>query len=154
VRLEQTFDAVLMMFAVLGYQTSEDHVLAALRTARSHLTKGGKLLCDFWYGPAVLAQRPSSRTRTLDSPEGPIRRTASARLDVLRRICTIDIAWNVPGQCDEFSEQHVVRYFFPEEIEQIAKAAGFAAHRMGAWPATDKPADATTWNSFLLTHAI
>lgn len=37
VDLGQTFDAVLMMFAVLGYQTENADVLAALRAARPHL---------------------------------------------------------------------------------------------------------------------
>ena len=53
----QTFDAVLMMFAVLGYQARNADVQAALATVRRHLTPGGLFFCDFWYGPAVLAQR-------------------------------------------------------------------------------------------------
>lgn len=49
--LDRSFDAVLMMFAVLGYQTTNAEVLAALDTARRHLTPGGLLIFDLWYGP-------------------------------------------------------------------------------------------------------
>src|ERR1043166_4836147 len=51
VRLGETFDAVLMMFAVLGYQTTNEQVLNALKTARCHLHDGGLLFADVWYGP-------------------------------------------------------------------------------------------------------
>lgn len=63
--LNQTFDVVLMMFAVLGYQYSNADVLEALKTARQHLRKGGLLIFDIWYGPAVLAIRPSDRVKFL-----------------------------------------------------------------------------------------
>ena len=60
-RLETTFDAVLMMFAVLGYQHTNAEVLGALATARAHLEVGGLLAFDVWYGPAVLRERPGHR---------------------------------------------------------------------------------------------
>src|SRR5262249_50342723 len=56
--LGRRFDAVLMMFAVLGYQRENADVLAALATAHRHLRKGGLLVFDIWYGPAVLHERP------------------------------------------------------------------------------------------------
>lgn len=55
--LRETYDAVLMMFAVLGYQLENEEVIIALKTARRHLRPKGLLLMDFWYGPGVLAQR-------------------------------------------------------------------------------------------------
>lgn len=153
-RVDQEFDAVIMMFAVLGYQVEDADVLATLRTARRHLQPGGRLLCDFWYGPAVLHQRPTARTRDLVTSQGPIARTASARLDPARRTCTVDISWRGPGADDSRSEQHVVRYFFPTEIESWLNTSDFVLDRIGAWPETDRPADDTTWNGFLLAKAV
>src|SRR6266487_7144142 len=48
------FDAGLFMFAVLGYLSSNEDLLAALCNARRHIRKGGLLVFDVWYGPAVL----------------------------------------------------------------------------------------------------
>jgi len=39
--LGQSFDAILMMFAVLSYQRTNDDVLDALCTVRQHLQPGG-----------------------------------------------------------------------------------------------------------------
>lgn len=55
----QILDAVLMMFTVLGYQLENEDVAAALRTVRKHLRPGGVFIFDVWYGPTVLAIRPS-----------------------------------------------------------------------------------------------
>src|SRR6266567_6453352 len=66
--LRREFDAVVMMFAVLGYQVTNEAVQAALASARRHLAAGGLLFGDLWYGPAVLAQRPSERVKVIELP--------------------------------------------------------------------------------------
>src|SRR5262245_4784257 len=65
--LGRQFDAALMMFAVLGYQLENADVLAALKTARTHLARGGLFLFDVWYGPAVLQQKPSQRVKVMST---------------------------------------------------------------------------------------
>ena len=87
--LTETFDAALMMFAVLGYQLENADVLAALETARRHLRPGGLLLFDVWFGPAVLSTKPSHRSKTFASTDGELERTSSGELDVLRHRCTV-----------------------------------------------------------------
>lgn len=152
-RIGQSFDAVIMMFAVLGYQITDSDIIATLQTARTHLKPGGRLLCDFWYGPAVLAQRPSARTRDIDTPEGRITRTASSRMDTGRRVCTVDISWQGAGAGEARTEQHAMRYFFRDELESFLGGAGFELLRLGAWPETEMPADESTWNAYLLATA-
>jgi len=152
--IDRKFDVVIMMFAVLGYQTSDGDIMAALRAARAHLTAGGRLLCDFWYGPAVLSQRPSARTREIDSPAGRITRSASSRLDAERRIATVDIGWRGPGFREARAEQHVMRYFFRDELEVSLRIAGFELVQVGAWPEWERPADETTWNAYVLATAV
>src|SRR5919199_1319404 len=79
--LADRFDAVLMMFAVLGYQTANADARAALASVRRHLRPGGLFMCDLWYGPAVLRQRPSERVRVLDTAHGQVIRVAAGDLD-------------------------------------------------------------------------
>ena len=84
VDLGQQFDAVLMMFAVLSYQLTNDDVQAALRTVHRHLKPGGLFVGDVWYGPAVLAIHPSDRVKVIPTEDGEVIRIASGHLDVYR----------------------------------------------------------------------
>ncbi len=47
------YDAAIMMFAVIGYLTTNEDVLAGLRNIRKHMKIGALLICDFWNGPSV-----------------------------------------------------------------------------------------------------
>jgi len=64
-RLQRTYDAVIAIFHVMSYQTSNEDVSAAFATVREHLTPGGVFLFDFWYGPAVLTETPSIRIKRI-----------------------------------------------------------------------------------------
>jgi SAM-dependent methyltransferase len=89
-KLDRNFDAVLMMFAVLGYQLTNEDVLAALKTVRNHLKPGGLLICDVWYGPAVLAIRPGDKIRTIPTADGKVIRLASGNLDIYHHLATVN----------------------------------------------------------------
>lgn len=147
-RSDRRFDATLMMFAVLGYQLEDEDVIAALRTARAHLLDGGVLLFDCWYGPAVLHQRPSDRTKTVETPAGSIRRQTLSRLNLPRR--RIDIDFDVEqtreGRSTRSKESHAVRFFFQEDLERFLAAADFELLRVGVMPEFDRDPDESTWN--------
>ena len=83
--LEETFDATVIMFAVFGYLTRDEQLRAALGGVRRHLRPGGVLFADVWYGPAVLAQRPSERVKVIDTRDGgQLIRAAASQLDTRR----------------------------------------------------------------------
>jgi predicted TPR repeat methyltransferase len=78
VRSGEHFDAVVSLFHVMSYQTTNADLQG--RTAAAHLRPGGLFLFDFWYGPAVLDQRPEAREaleddsiRSRASPAGSAR---------------------------------------------------------------------------------
>lgn len=149
VELGETFDAVLMMFAVLGYQLEDADVRSVLRTARRHVRPNGFLVFDIWYGPAVLAQGPQERVRTIEQAGSTWVRTSSGRLDARRHCCHVDFHLrHMQGgsMIEETRENHTVRYFFPEEIERFLSDSGFHLLRLGAFPAFDREPDHTTWN--------
>ena len=149
VRLGREVDVVLLLFAVLGYQLSNDDVLAALQTARAHLRSGGLLIFDVWYGPAVLHERPSSRLRTIEKGDGRLVRASDGRLDVRRHLCTVDFRisdFEADRLVAESVERHEMRYFFPLELELFLVTTGFSLLRLGAFPDIDRDPDETTWN--------
>jgi SAM-dependent methyltransferase len=154
--LDRSYDAALMMFAVLGYQTGNADVAAALTAARRHLEPGGLLVLDVWYGPAVLSQRPADRVKLISAPNGTILRAASGELDVRRHLCAVRYhLWHMLDDrvVAETTEEHVMRYFFPMELEYFLAQAGLALARLGAFPNIERDADETTWNVTVVARA-
>jgi SAM-dependent methyltransferase len=157
IRLARRFDAVLMMFAVLGYQTEEADVRAALRTARHHLVPGGLLVCDVWYGPAVISQKPSDRVREIPTEHGKILRHSSGVLEPQRNLCHVRIRLQEvrgDGGARETVEEHTMRFFFPEELAAFLEQSGFSLIRLGAFPEFDRDPDGTTWNVMAVAKAL
>ena len=158
VDLKQSFDAVLMMFAVLGYQLDNTDVLSALRTARRHLRSDGIFVFDVWYGPAVLHERPSQRIKVIPGEEGEqILRVTSGELDTNRQVCNVHYhVWKLKeGKLTgEAEENHFMRYFFPLELNLLLECSGFAPIRLGTFPELDKDPDETNWTVLGVARAV
>jgi SAM-dependent methyltransferase len=154
VQLERRFDAVIALFHVTSYQTKDADLRAMFATASRHLLPAGVFLFDVWHGPAVLAQRPERRVKRVADTALEVTRTATPRLDVERH--TVKVTYDVEcrdrrsGEVVRFSEDHLVRYLFPEEIEQLAAGAGMHAIRSEEFVAGRPPSPATWGVAYLL----
>lgn len=150
------FDVATLMFAVLGYMTSNEAVLAALRNARAHLEPGGLLAFDCWYGPAVLSVRPDERVRVVDHASGQTIRSASTAIDSYNHLANVTFKlWSVVG--DRYlgysEETHTMRYFFPQELKLLLESAGFNMVSLASFPGNAQPTD-DTWNVFCVAKAV
>jgi SAM-dependent methyltransferase len=157
VDLERQFDAVVIMFAVLGYQLTNEDVRASLTAARKHLKTGGILAFDVWYGPAVLHERPSHRFRTVRTANGETLRASSGELDVNRHLCHVNFRiWTLEGDrlVSASEENHTTRFFFPLELEFFLQTCGFAPIRLGAFPEFRSEASENTWNVLQTARAV
>jgi SAM-dependent methyltransferase len=157
VDLGEQFDAVVMMFAVLGYQLTNADVLAALGAARRHLHPGGLFFADAWYGPAVLRERPSDRVKVLDTPAGQVIRVASGELDVRHQLCSVRYhVWRIEDGrvAGETTERHRVRYFFPLELELFVAESGLDLQRLGGFPEIERDPDESTWSLSVVARAV
>ena len=154
--LGESFDAVVMMFAVLGYQVSNAEVLGALATVRRHLESGGLFVADAWYGPAVLRERPTDRIKVQDTPGGQVIRAASGELDVRHQVCHVRYhVWRVEDRqpLRNTTEHHRMRFFFPRELELLLERSGFEVVRLGQFPELDREPDERSWNIMLVARA-
>lgn len=143
------YDAVIMMFAVLGYQQENNDVLAALKTVSKHLKKGGIFICDVWYGPAVLNQKPGERVRVIEAGDTKTIRVSSGKLDIFRHQVNVHFhLWNIKGDrvVAETQEDHTMRFFFPQELFLLFKIAGLEVKRIGVFPEWNLKPTEDTWN--------
>ncbi len=128
------FDAALLMFAVLGYQHANGDVLATFSNVHRHLRPGGLLAFDAWYGPGVLADPPGRRSRIVETPGGPLTRAVTSELDVRRHLCRVHymLSRSEGARAVNVAEEtHVVRYFFPMELELMLERVGLRAAGAG-----------------------
>jgi SAM-dependent methyltransferase len=126
--LGRTFDAVISLFHVMSYQTTNQSLQAAFQVATDHLVPGGLFFFDVWHGPAVLSQGPSERVKEAADERYTVKRTARPELDTNRG--TVKVLYQVncenrqSGEKFEFSEEHIMRYLFPTEVDLLAGNCG------------------------------
>lgn len=149
VDLGHRFEAVLMMFAVLGYQHENADLMAALATVHRHLEPNGLFVFDVWNGPAVLSDRPGQRIRTVKEGGTRIIRTTETRLDAVHHRCHVRFGvLRIDGDrvTDEQDEEHTMRFFFPQELDLALGCAGLRLLDLRGFPDYDSPPDERAWN--------
>ena len=153
--LGQTFDAVVCLFHVLSYQTTNEDLKAVFSVARRHLRPGGCFVFDFWYGPAVLNLRPEIRDKVLEDDVLRVRRHATPTLYSNENLVQVDFDLDLfnkqTRQTTAIRESHRMRYLFLPEIQQFTQDAGLEF--LGAWQwLTDKAPGLDSWSVVCLAR--
>jgi len=155
--LHHTFDAAICMFAVLGYQTSNQALYAALRTARRHLKPGGLFVCDFWYGPAVLKQQARDRVKIVADGGDRIIRTSVVSTQPDRDIVLVSthiLRLRGDRVIAESEEMHPMRYFFQPEIDFFLSQAGLELIAFCPCGCLDVAPTDSHWNVSVVARAM
>lgn len=157
VRLGRQFDVVTSLFHVVGYQRTNEDLMAALATAYEHLPSGGVFLFDFWYGPAVLSEKPEVRIKRLDDGVTSLVRIAEPVTRYNDNIVEVHYDLFVRNKADgvqeEFKEKHEMRYLFIPEIHFLAQAGGWAVLESGEWMTAAIPSE-KTWGVYTVLKKI
>jgi SAM-dependent methyltransferase len=157
VRLGRQFDAVISLFHVVSYQTTDDDAAAIFATAAEHLRPGGLFVFDVWYGPAVLSQRPAVRVKRMRNAQIAVTRTAEPSLhpnanvvDVHYEVFATDLA---TGRIARIEEDHSMRYFFMPEFRAFGQIAGLVLEHAEEWMTGREPS-ADTWGVCLAMRKV
>jgi SAM-dependent methyltransferase len=147
-RIDSKFDVVASLFHVVSYQITERRLNAQFETAATHLNKDGLFIFDFWYGPAVLSQRPSVRTKRLSDEYIAITRLAEPVIRDTENVVEVNydlfVLDRATGLATELRETHEMRYLFLPEIDLLLGAHGFVRERAEEWM-TGKPPSLDSW---------
>jgi SAM-dependent methyltransferase len=148
VRTGNIYDVVISLFHVMSYQTSNADLAAAFETASVHLQPGGLFLFDFWYGPAVLSQRPEVRIKRLEDGDIRVTRIAEPVMqvneDVVEVNYTVLIEVKASMKIEQVKEQHRMRYLFLPEL-RCYFSGKFSESRSHAWMEAVPP-NVDTWS--------
>lgn len=155
--LERSFDVVLSMFAVMGYQTSNTDLEQAIQSVHRHLDPGGLFIFDGWFGPAVLAQRPAERTKIIATDTGRVMRHALPELDIINHIVRVTykvIHLQDDTLVDEIDEVHEMRFFFYQEVEYFLQKGGFQLLKLSPFLELDRPITENDWNMTVIARKV
>ncbi|MEJ2452104.1 MAG: class I SAM-dependent methyltransferase [Gammaproteobacteria bacterium] len=148
VRTNKVYDAVISLFHVISYQTTNNDLQAAFATVSAHLKSGGLFLFDCWYGPAVLSDPPAVRVKRLEDNEIDVLRIAEPVMrhneniaDVNYQVMIIDRA---SGRTEQIRETHKMRYLFLPEITGYLTANGLGLVHAEEW-VSGRPVGSDTW---------
>jgi SAM-dependent methyltransferase len=157
VRVGKKFDVVTSLFHVMSYQITNDDLKAAVNTASEHLSSGGIFVFDFWYGPAVLTERPAIRVKRLQGQGIELVRTAEPLVRYNDNIVEVDYEVFVRNQVDDshgqFKEHHEMRYLFLPEIQEFASSLGWSILETGEWMTGAAPTE-KTWGVYTVLRKL
>jgi len=147
-RARKKFDAAISLFHVASYQTSNQDLRDFFKTADHHLEIGGIFVFDLWYGPAVLAQKPSRRLKNLENNSLKIKREAIPHIDYDKNIVEVKYNIAITKKHDltelNIEETHKMRYLFLPEIELFCEECNFKILNVEEW-LTKKPPSPESW---------
>lgn len=152
-RLGGTFDAVLSLFHVMSYQTTDADLRAAIKTAAVHLKPGGLFLFDFWHGPAVVADPPVVRVKRLADAALEVTRLAEPDIQMAQKCVVVNydifLKDKATGRLSEVRESHPMRYLFLDELAGLLAEQGLAVVDSGGWRSA-RPLGPDTWYGFVV----
>ena len=147
------YNIVISLFHVVSYQQTNNDLFKALSTAYNHLDSGGIFIFDFWYGPAVLTDRPQVRVKKIENESFHLFRITTPKLYPNKNCVDLDfqifVKDKLKDEIFEFSEVHRMRYFFKPELEVALSNIGFKILEFGEWMTGNIPND-STWGVYCI----
>ena len=147
--IAKTFDAVISLFHVASYQTSNQDILQFFNTASRHLKAGGIFIFDCWYGPAVLTDPPVVRIKRLKNDQITVSRIAEPVMHPNTNVVDVNyevlIYDNQNTHIAKFHEKHPMRYYFYPECQSHLQTSQFDIIDFQEW-LTGKTPDFNSWN--------
>ncbi|GLI36593.1 class I SAM-dependent methyltransferase [Geobacter hydrogenophilus] len=148
-RLDEKFDAAVALFHVMSYQLTNDDLRASFESICRCLNPGGVFIFDFWYGPAVLTDRPTVRVKRLQDEAVELTRIAEPQMFAAEN--RVDVNYHVilrdkeNGRIEEIFETHSMRYLFSPEVSIFSELTGFSVEDSFEY-LTGKVLGYDTWN--------
>jgi SAM-dependent methyltransferase len=158
ISLPLKFDCCLALFAVMGYVTDDSDLRKAFLKIREHLERGGIFIFDVWNGLAVLKHLPEDRMKEVEDDTLRIKRFAHPTLRASNNLCDVDYrliaSKKSSKEVSEINEKHVVRYYFPREIENYLEHAGFEVLKICPFLDLDGEVTEDVWNMTVVARAV
>jgi SAM-dependent methyltransferase len=157
INLNKKYDAVISLFHVISYQTTNKNLKMVFTNAAKHLKIGGLFIFDFWYSPAVYKQIPSIRIKRISDEKVKITRLAEPKIfhneNKVEVKYTIFVKNVMTDQTQVFQEVHPMRHFSLPELDMISNDHGFKYIKSEEF-LTGNQASENTWGLCMVLRKI
>lgn len=154
---EQTFDGVIAMFNVMGYQIENNDMQRTLGGVSKCLKKGGVFIFDCWYAPAVLRDPPTDKVKEITAKGQRLIRLTKSQLELNKDVVNISFqVLNIKGGkiLDEVNENHPMRYFTLPGLEYFLQKSGLELVNTYDWMEMSSPASGRKWDVFVVARKV
>ena len=142
------FDAVISLFHVMSYMVTDEDLNSAMQTVKKHLNEKGLFIFDCWHGPAVLKDKPVSRTKHFENEFVSVKRTSYPTLFKDQNVVDIDFEILIHNKKKNenlvLNETHKMQFLFEDKLLQLLKKNGLELIHSEEWM-TGKPLSDNTW---------
>ena len=141
---EEQFDVVIAMFDVVSYMSTNFDIKKMFDNISKYLKKGGILIFDAWYGPAVLHLRPYTRIGRWKNEEVSITRISNPEMNYNNNICTVNYEIyieDINQGITKINEKHPMRYFFLAELDELFATQNFSREKSVEWFTMNEPSE-------------
>jgi len=154
--LGRVFDAIIAMFAVMGYQTKNRDFENTITSVKKHLKRGGLFIFDVWHGPAVIIQKPEDRVKIIAKDDYKIIRIAKPILKINEHVVEVNYTlMKIKNNeiINETNESHEMRFFFYQELKYILEKNGFELIQISPFLKGQNTPNETDWNVIVIAKA-
>jgi SAM-dependent methyltransferase len=143
------FDAVLILFAALGYQIADVDVSATLANVRRHLRRGGVAILDVWNAPTAFGEGLQDRVGIVEQPGRQLIKTSMRTVDPSGAFVNVRVrVWDIRGTtvADAADETHRMRPFSQAELERALRSSALEPRAFVDFPDLDRRVTASTFD--------
>lgn len=154
--LGSKFDIAVSLFHVMSYLTTNEGFLKSLTNIANQLKKDGLFIFDFWYGPAVLKQKPAGRVKEVSDAFTIIKRSVIPKININQDTVDIDYKSVVLNKDNRrpkvIRERHTLRYFFLPELYLMLGIAGFRVLKCLKWMKMNEKVSESSWSAVIIAR--
>jgi len=134
----------------MGYITKNSDIIKALTNIYRHLKPNGVFIFDVWNGLAVMKILPECRMKEVENDKVKVIRIAVPNLRSFDHVCEVNYKLLILNREDntfsENNEKHMVRFYFPQEINRYLEDAGFDILKLCPFLDLNGKLDENIWN--------
>jgi len=148
-RINKKFDVVISMFSAINYLTTYEDLLRSLKNIHGLLESDGIFIFDFWNGNAVIEGFSPVRVKRMKRGTKNVLRYSENTVDRLAHIVNVNFTLLLFDQDRlerEFTENHILRYFFVREMEDLLEMSCFKVIHKCPFMSPTKAISYNDWN--------